>query len=312
MRTTAALLSLLALCDPAARADDLLPPRDRPGAVVTTRVDALVLHAAGREELVFGRAARIRAGEQGLPARLAWVIPLPVAPDGTAAGPTRLFADVQELNALLEGEQVFQSPEPEEERVRRLGLQAIRAGEDGDDACRYRFHPIAGRGAEAAKALDAWLAENDFRPLAPTVRDAYAALDWAWLAVEVLPPPGRAALDETLVLPPLRVSFAAAEPVCPLKAAAGEGALDLNVFWLTAQRPAYENRRDAPLPMELVLKFAPAKSGDALHALLQTLAEERRVDPRTLRWLLRTHREAANGAGHRLMDWPRDPTLAFE
>lgn len=303
---------LFALIAGPACADDLLPPLDCPGAVETTRADALVLQAAGREELVLGRACRIRAGGKGLPTRLAWVIPLPAAPDATVAAPAHLLADVAELETLLEGEQVFQSPEPEDQRVRRIGLQAVQAGDDTRESCAYRFHPLPGRGAEGAQALDRWLAENGFAALAPAVRDAYAALGWTWLAVEVVPPTGRATLDEAFVLPPLRVSFAATEPLCPLKSAAGAGALDLNVFWLTSKRPAYDNRRTAPLQMELVLKLESAKAGDALHALLQTLAEEKRVAPRLFRWLLRTHREGTNGPGHRLADWPDDPTLKFE
>jgi len=90
-----------------ARAGDLLP-HGFDGTVRITRLDALVLHAGDREELVLGHEWRIEAGLGPLPAFLGWVIPIPAPAHAVAREKPWLFVELHETIGFLEERQVFE------------------------------------------------------------------------------------------------------------------------------------------------------------------------------------------------------------
>ena len=301
------LALILASVGAAGHADDLLLPRDRPGTVTSTRREGLVCFDGKREELVASAGWRIEPGPAGPPAAIAWILPVPAAPDAVALAPARLFPELAELARVLELEQVIRSPEPEADRVRRIGGDALSTGPDEAVACRCDLQPLAD-----AVELQAWLAREGFAAAADEDLAIYVSRSWKFVAVRIRAPEGRPALDLTGSIPPVRLSFAASVPVFPARLATGDAPFDLTVYWMTRARPAYDNRRDRPLPMDLVLRLPPEQRGRGLPELFDALGREAKLDPRGLRFLLRTSREGVNGPRHPVAKWEADPTIGFE
>ena len=204
-------LAALAACTPVLAC--IHPPAGYSGSVEQGGQEAIVFWNQGREELVVKNDFRIVPGpDGGLPGRIAWVIPLPAAPDHYAV------EDVEIFREMFQAWQERQPPLKNDSKgLPRNGIEILEAVSVGES----EIQPIRATGEEGAKALGEWLAENGFGEIPAANMAWYVERSWVWLAVEVSAARGEESLVRNGSLRPLRVSFATADIVYPVLFSAG-------------------------------------------------------------------------------------------
>ena len=219
---TTTLLAILIVCVSVPAIACIHAEEGYDGMIRSDAQEYAVFFNDGRQVLVIGSSL---AAIGNAPESISLVTAVPTIPDGFDTAPVDLFTQLHAWhNPINRGEDGSNSlsdsdgPEPGGVEV----LETVEAGP-------YEITPIQASGAEAVDALNAYLSEEGFRPLADELAAFYAEKGWTFLAVKV-PSTSTGAGIENGALPPLQLSFETPNPVVPMKLEAGMGRFDARVY----------------------------------------------------------------------------------
>lgn len=206
------------------------------GRFAQTAQQALILHRGGRQQLVLSTDVKLEPGAASkLPTQLAWVIPVPAAPDAYAVESGELFAQLEERWEKTWSKYATRELEP----------LTFDGGDDEDAEAedplallpkvtvgRYEIQPLKATGEAGARALNAWLTAKGFAAVpAPNMR-YYVQREWVWLAVVANLDGGKR--PSAAQLKPLRISFASEQIVYPLLFSTHQGTFDV-ALWVVVE-----------------------------------------------------------------------------
>lgn len=219
-RPLLALILLAALSAPPVHADGCLLPKVAAADIAEPEQKAVVVFDDGREDLI------LQVRYSGNPAEFGWLVPLPARPAVTVAS-TRTFewlsrgTQKPQLAASDRVARVLNGRRRRSISMRSLGVEVLRR----DTLGVYDTVTLA---ADRGEALQAWLAEHDFR--APSgagpVLDDYARRHWYFVALRIVPARQDSATAAQLAggtLQAMRFQFDSVRPVFPLKISALNG-----------------------------------------------------------------------------------------
>lgn len=220
-RTLGALGLTLCLLAPSAAC--IHAPKDYAGSVAQSGQTAIVFWDQGVEDLVL-RPAYVSKGGKA-PASLAWVIPVPSAPQSYGIVKESAFQALfkaWERNESLATDSLRSAPKGRSNG----GIEFLKKAVVGE----YEIQPIKATGPAGAKALNAWLVAKGFGAVPEENMAYYVQREWVWLCVKANT---RAASGK---LRPLRVTFKTPRPVYPLKFSTHQGTFDLTL-WVVTRKP---------------------------------------------------------------------------
>ena len=217
-------LALIALIVPC-----LHPPRDFKGTLEETSQQAIIVWRDGREDLVLKVDYKM-TGEK-LPGDLAWVVPTPTQPDHYAVASGAIFEEIfqmaeqHSLRRLENGKGLRDSDTgPKQEAVTVLARVSV--GE-------YDITALKATGKDAAKELNTWLAGRGYGEVPPANLAFFVDKGWTFLAIKINKEKGEESLKKEGGFRPLRISFASATIVYPLKFSSHQGVFSVTVYVLT-------------------------------------------------------------------------------
>lgn len=246
MRLALALLAVVAVMSLRGPVDAcVIGPKDFAFPVENGPQRGIVMWDNGRQEMVLmpgyalgsprDKEAKLDVNDDGLVrnlVRLAWLVPVPSAPDSYQEAEAGIFKDIHEFTKVRPRLAELKSedgPVLSEEGAAEEGMkfpQAVSLGE-------YTIQPIKASGEQGAKDLAAWLKDNGFGEVSPQVLRWYVARQWWWLAIRLNSSKG---LPESGDAKPIHISFKTPQPVFPLKILDGRGDFDAEIWVITRER----------------------------------------------------------------------------
>jgi len=203
----------------------------------------LIVWAGGQEELIL----KLEYESSGDLSALGLVVPVPAVPSHYETAPLALFDELGDWVKLRRDRPPYRSRgramgiADGPQRSPRPSLVALPPAAAGP----YRIQPMQAFGEVGVTALTEWMAEQGFAPIPREMLTYYIERGWTFLTVKIDPREG-AALDRRGGLPPLRVRFAAARALYPLKLE-GQGIFPLRLYLITQEpldRAAFLGARD--------------------------------------------------------------------
>lgn len=181
--------------------------------------------------------------------RLAWIIPVPVAPKSVSTGDPGLFAELDRYVGLK-----HEAPRKRSARsknAKSAGMSASAAvlmRMPESQAGPYRIQPLKATGEAGVKAMSLWLNKNRFAPIDPGILKHYAAQGWTFLAVSVSPAPGKKTITPGN-LPPLHIVTArtSGQLVYPTRILTAAGEAAVRITLLTPERLSYDESKRVAL-----------------------------------------------------------------
>ena len=302
---------ILTLCTSLAMAC-IHPPATYEGSHSESSQEAIVFWHDSHEELIIKVAYEFHPTKgSAAPEYLAWVVPLPTAPDAYQEADPDIFPAMfnawqARLPKIRSDTPVDRGPRMIEKSVFELLKKEI----VGD----YEIQPIKAKGVEGGKALNVWLETNGFSKVPEANMAYYINLDWVWLAIKGHPPKGETQLPLKGALRPLQMSFVTPEIVYPLKFSSHQGVFNLSLYVITEKAlPAIAGKKSLPefklqvasygkfaLPKivkQVLLKTLPPAHKKILKKPVVTLITGERVNDKNNRLSTWTHDLAIKPAG---------------
>lgn len=288
-------LAALAACAPALAC--IHPPKEYAGSAQQGAQEAIVFWHQGREELVIKNDFRIVPGPGGeLPTHLAWVVPVPSAPDHYSV------EDVEIFRVLFQAfeERIARDTRGGSKGLPNGGIERLEAVSVGE----YDVQPIRATGEEGARALSEWLAANGFGEIPEALSAWYVERGWVWLAIKVSAARGQESITRNGSLRPLRVSFATPDIVYPVLFSGASGAFDVSLYLVTEERiaalgdvSAFGFEIEAAAEMDLP---------DEVEAIQRRAQGEGAWQPIESPVVTQVVGHGVNGAGNPLAAWKQD------
>jgi hypothetical protein len=205
---------------------------------------AVIFWADGRQELFLSVDYEVKGGvpnRKSASTGLAWVIPVPSAPDSYQVAEAGLF-DLARA-AWHEAKPKVPAIESDGPLARSLGPKSASRGIrllEKVDVGDYEIQPIQTKDKESGAALNAWLTGNGFAEVPAGNMAYYLERSWTWLAVKAKPAAGATKGK----LKPLQISFASDEIVYPLKFSSHQGKFRVELYVVTEKPLADFSLRD--------------------------------------------------------------------
>ena len=205
---------------------------------------ALIFWAGGRQELFLSVDYEVTVrspSPKSPPSGLAWVVPLPSAPDAYRVADAELLKSASEAWHRAR-------PSPEVASTRSSGEKSLRADRGGIrllekvEVGDYEIQPIQTTDKASGAALNAWLTKNGFGEVPAANMAYYLERSWTWLAVKAkqgaadrstVRTPTRKGAPQRGTLKPLQISFASEEIVYPLKFSSHQGTFSVAIYIAT-------------------------------------------------------------------------------
>lgn len=285
----------------------------------------LVIHHAGREELILRVDYGVKAGKA--PERLAWVVPVPSNPDHYATVHRRVFSELASLTAPRV-RRAARGPVAKGAKSMGTGIVLLEPSRVGP----YDIQPIAGQGRESGPALNTWLTGHGFQAVKKKTMAWYLDAGWTFLAIGIGPEKGQKRLDPAGSLRPLRISFASDRIVYPLKFSSHQGSFPVTLYVLTrsglksvAKEQARSKGFDVTSRHELWRDeerawwlgrrpgsdhgLALRTHAHTLYDLLRKIQREARMDIPARLTLTKLQAKRVNSRSNRLSKWAEDFAL---
>lgn len=215
------VLSLL-LLPSLAVADGMFVWRNRGVDILEPEQKALIIQDAGWEDLV------LEVKYQGKAKDFGWIVPVPSEPT-LSAGDAKLFE-------ILSG--ATQNNEPGHARMR--GVTHESSTTTVLQQSRVGIYATATLSAQTGADLGAWLASHQYHVdhRAKSILDEYIAKGWLFVAARIAVPDQQkeSALREGTIQP-LRIRFASAEPIFPLRVSAAQGKPSEVLLYVISRHP---------------------------------------------------------------------------
>ncbi len=223
MKKQVTFLSLLAIFSLAC----IHPPRSYKGSVEEKSQQAIIFHHDGREELILKVDYKLTPkSKYGLPSSLAWVVPVPEAPDHYSVEDNAIFEELFKLTDISSIEYGADGT-PLKDRSGGIDLlQKVTVGE-------YEIQPIKAKGKEAGPALNKWLSKNEFGEVPVENMEYYLKNDFTFLAIKIHPQKSNSPMAQAGGFSPLRISFKTKHIYFPLKFSSHQGTFDVTLYVIT-------------------------------------------------------------------------------
>lgn len=213
-------------------------PATYKGTISQNAHEAVIIHHAGREELVLRIDYKITG--ESMPDNFAWVITVPNEPDEYAIADAKLFEEMFDLSEKLR---------PPLRVKRKPGFKGgAGAGGFGGEGVElgkrvqvgpYDIQPVRGVGANALTGLNAWLTEKGYPTEDPAHMKYFVENEFTFLCVKIDAPDGKKEVEDGGKIPPLHLSFASPKPYYPLRFSSRQGVFDVNLHVLTQRTLNY-------------------------------------------------------------------------
>jgi hypothetical protein len=195
---------------------------------------ALIIHHEGHEDLVMAFEVSASAPLSSL----AWIIPVPSVPDSYGTASPNLLGAVAKWTSLrrvvtrrMNIRAKGRGASPAAASPTSQALQVLPTAEAGP----YAIQPLKATGNAGVAALGKWMKDNGFVPLEKDKLSYYVERNWTFLAVRIQPADGAKAISDKGLLPPLRMRFASARAVYPLKLSTHQGVFPVRVDIVTKE-----------------------------------------------------------------------------
>lgn len=195
---------------------------------------ALIIHHEGHEDLVMAFEVSASAPLSSL----AWIIPVPSVPDSYGTASPNLLGAVAKWTSLrrvvthrMNVRAKGRGASPAAASPTSQALQVLPTAEAGP----YAIQPLKATGNAGVAALGKWMKDNGFVPLEKEKLSYYVERNWTFLAVRIQPADGAKAISDKGLLPPLRMRFASARAVYPLKLSTHQGVFPVRVDIVTKE-----------------------------------------------------------------------------
>ena len=200
---------------------------------------ALIVHHDGREELIMAFAIEASAPLS----TLAWIVPVPAAPDHYDTTSTELFSAIAKWTAL---KRVVKWLPLRQRRAKSKGggggggasgrsnqsaLRVLGSAQAGP----YDIQPLQATGEAGVLALQGWMKTHGFVPLKREQLIYYVERHWTFLAIRLQAATDEKSISDKGLLPPLRLSFPSERAVYPLKLSTHQGTFPVRVDIVTQE-----------------------------------------------------------------------------
>lgn len=203
------------------------------GTISQNAHEAVIIHHAGREELVLRIDYKI-IGES-MPDNFAWVITVPNEPDEYAIADAKLFEEMFVLSEKLRPPSRTKSKRGFGGAFGGSGVELGKQVQVGP----YDIQPVRGVGANALTALNTWLKAKGFPTEDPAHMEYFVANKFTFLCIKIAAPKEEKAVGADGTVPPLHLSFASPKPYYPLRFSSRQGVFDVNLHVLTQRALNY-------------------------------------------------------------------------
>ena len=216
----AAALAAILLLPLAPATPCLHQPEGYKGSMVETSQQAIIFFDSetAREELII-RISYEETSDERL-SNLAWVVPVPTAPDGYAVESPDVFKEVFDFVEQTKDQLDHEADGGLTWGMESDGIELLQKVTVGE----YEIQPIRGRGANAGPALNEWLKANGYGQVPIANMQWYLDRNWTFLATKIL----------DVTFRPLRISFATPQLVYPLKFSSHQGEFAVTLHLITA------------------------------------------------------------------------------